>query len=78
MCDIFPENVVLAEYVWVRSSAKEKLHSWLHMYGCVKSRDFDWLRMYGCVEKQKFDGLNMYRRVLESQRSIEKIGQENT
>ena len=25
MCDIFAENVMLAEYVWVRSSANEKI-----------------------------------------------------
>ena len=29
MCDIFAENVVSAEYVWVRRSANEKITSWV-------------------------------------------------
>ena len=29
MCDIFAVNVMLAEYVWVRSSTNEKITSWV-------------------------------------------------
>lgn len=47
MCDIFVENVMLAEYVWVRSNANQKTHSGLHMDWCIEKRDFFWLHMYG-------------------------------
>lgn len=37
MCDIFAENVMLAEYVWVRAKS---ILGGLHMDWCVDKRDF--------------------------------------